>query len=164
MALAVSINYTFTDAKGKSSLCKIRVPSGFSIDQYGQFAIAMAQLVANLSDGAITDVSVGIPVSLSGATIRASALGIADVAKKALFSLASAVTGLFSKVFVPTYNEANTTTGSDEINAADADIAAYVAVLESGITTGGETVTPQDVRGNDIVDVPQMREIFRQFG
>lgn len=164
MALAVTVNYTFTDAKGKSSLAKIRVPTGFSINQYTEFAIAMGQLVADLSDGAITDISVGIPVNLSGATIRASALGIADVAKKALFSLASSVTGLFSKVFVPTYNEANTTTGSDEINAADAEIAAYVAVLEAGITTGGETVQPIDVRGNDIVDVPQMREIFRKFG
>jgi hypothetical protein len=164
MALAVTVNYTVTDAKGKSSLCKIRVPSGFSLNQYGEFAVAMGQLVANICDGAITDISVGIPVNLSAATIRASALGIADIAKKALFMMSSAVVGLFSKVFVPTYNEANTTTGSDEINAADADIAAYVAVLEAGITTGGETVTPIDVRGNDLTDVGEMREIFRKFG
>lgn len=164
MALAVTVNYTFTDAKGKSSMCKVRVPTGFSLTQYGEFAVAMGQLVANLSDGAITDISVGIPVNLSGATIRGAALSFADVAKKALFMAASSVSGLFAKFFIPTFDEANVTSGSDEINAADADIAAYVAVIESGITTGGETVQPIDVRGNDIADVTEMREIFRKFG
>lgn len=164
MALAVTVNYTFTDAKGKSSICKIRVPTGFSLNQYSEFAVAMAQLVANLSDGAITDISVGVPVNLSGATIRGAALNFADVAKKALFTARSAIAGLFAKFNIPTFDETNVTSGSDEINAADADIAAYVAVLESGITTGGETVQPIDVRGNDLVDVIGMREIFRKFG
>lgn len=82
MALAVTVNYSFIDAKGKSSSTKVRVPSGFSVAQYTEFAIAMGQLMSNLSDGAITEISVGIPVDLSGATIRAAANNVADVAKK----------------------------------------------------------------------------------
>lgn len=164
MALAVTVNIVTTDQKGKSSLTKIRVPSGFSINQYAQFAQAIAQLVANLSDGGITEVSVSLPISLSGATIRGAALAFADIAKKALFFARSAVTGLFGKFFVPTYDETNTVSGSDAINVVDPDVAAYIAILENGVNVSGEIVQPIDLRGNDLVDVTQAREIFRKFG
>lgn len=161
MALAVTINFTITDAKGKSAITKVRVPTGFSINQYSLFAVAMAQLVTNLSEGSITEITVGMPLSLSGATIRGAAVNIANVFKKAIFVAKSAITGLGTKFFFPTYNESNTVTGSDDVDAADADVAALVAIIEGGVNTGGEIVQPIDMRGNDLVDVTEMREIFR---
>lgn len=164
MALAVTINYSFIDAKGKSSSTKVRVPSGFSVAQYTEFAIAMGQLMSNLSDGSITEISVGIPVDLSGATIRAAANNVADVAKKALFMMTGAIAGLFSKIFVPTFDESNTTSGSDSIDRADPDISAFVAILETGVNVGGINVGPVDMRENAITTVTDQREIFRKFG
>lgn len=164
MALAATINVTIADAKGKSSITKIRVPNGFTITQYAEAGVALAQLIANLSEGVITEVSVSLPVSLSGATIRAAAMSIADVAKKALFMARSSITGLFGKFFIPTYNEINTVSGSDQLNDADADVAALVAIIENGINVSGVFIQPCDLRGNDLVDVSEAREIFRKFG
>jgi hypothetical protein len=164
MALAVTCNFTVTDSKGKSSLTKVRVPTGFSISQYGEFAEAMAQLIANMQDGAITEVTVGLPVSLSGATIRATAIGIADVAKKLFLNVRSAVSGLFGKFNIPTYNEVNTVSGSDAADIVDPDIAALIAIVENGINVSGETIQPIDLRGNDLADVVEAREIFRKSG
>jgi hypothetical protein len=164
MALAVSLNFTVLDAKGKSSITKIRVPTGFSVTQYAEAASALAQLIANLSEGAITDVSVSLPLSLSGATIRATALGIADVAKKALFVARTAVAGLFTKWNFPTYDEVNSVAGSDDVNEADTEVAAMIAILEDGINVSGTIVTPRDARGNLIDSVSEAREIFRKFG
>lgn len=165
MALAVTINFSFLDEKGKSSVTKIRVPSGFSINQYVEFATAMGQLVGNLSDGAITDISISLPINLSGATIRAAAENWADVAKKALFMVSSAVTGLVSKFFFPTYDESNgnTVDGTDQLDVADPEVAAMIGLIENGVNVSGEIIQPIDLRGNDLVNVTQAREIFRKF-
>lgn len=157
---AVSFNFTITDSKGKSSVTKVRTPSGFSVSQYSEFGIAMAQVLTNMSDGVLTDVSIGIPLDLSGATIRAVAAAGADVAKKMLLSATSAVSGLFARFHIPTYDEDHTTTGSDSVDMADAEVAALIAVIEAG--SGG--VLPVDRRGNDLEDVTQAREVFRKFG
>ena len=160
---AASVNFTILDAKGKSSITKIRIPTGFTIAQYASFAVAMGQLIANLSEGAITEMSVSLPLTLSGATIRATAIGIADVAKKALFIVRSSVAGLFAKFFAPTYNEVNTVSGSDQLDAADPDVAAYVAILEGGINVGGQVIDPRDLRGQTLDTATEAREIFRKF-
>jgi len=164
MALAITANFTILDAKGKSSLTKIRFPTGFSLSQYLEAATALAQLAAKISNGVITEVSIGVPLSLSGATIRATALSIADVAEKALFIVRSSIAGLFARFSIPTYNEDNTVDGSDDVDQVDADIAAYISVVEDGVNVSGFTVFPQDLRGNNLDVVTEAREIFRRFG
>lgn len=161
---AVSVNFTILDGKGKSSITKIRIPTGFTVDQYIAFAQAFAQLVANVINGTITDVSISLPISLSGATIRAVAGIIADVAKKAIFIVRSSVVGLFTKFFFPTYNEINTVVGSDDLDDADPDVAALIAIVEDGVNVSGTIVTPRDLRGNPLDTVTETREIFRRFG
>jgi hypothetical protein len=159
MALAVTVNFTITDSKGKSAVTKVRVPTGFTLADYSQFAIAMGSLIAAVSDGVITDISVGIPLSLSGATIRAVANTTADIAKKALLSAVSAVAGLFTRFNIPTYDESHTVTGSDAIDTSDPDVSALIAVYEAGV--GG--LVPVDARNNDVADVQVAREVFRKF-
>lgn len=160
---AVSINFTILDAKNKSSKTSIHVPTGFSIAQYAGFATQMAQLIALISDGQITEVSVSLPLNLSGATIRAAAVVTADIFKKLFLQARSSVTGLIGKFFIPTYDEANTLAGSDQANQADTEIAALISVIENGVNVSGEVVQPVDLRGNDLVDVSIAREVFRKF-
>lgn len=164
MAHAVRVNFSFQDKKGKTSHTSVYVPTGFSINQYLEFGVAMAQIMGNLSDGAITEVSVSLPINLSGATIRAAALGIADVAEKLLIMAKTAVGNFFARFNIPTYNEANTIVGTDEADTADADIAALIAIIENGVDISGEVIQPIDVRGNDLDEVTSAREIFRKSG
>ena len=164
MALAVTVNFTVLDAKGKSSVCKVHVPLGFSLPQYGEFAVAMAQLISAISHGSITEVSVGVPLSLAAATIRTVAIATANIAEKGLFIVRSGIAGLFARFNIPTYNEAKSVPGSDDIDDANVDVAAFNAILEDGVTTAGGLINPQDVRGNDLSAVTQSREIFRRSG
>ena len=160
---AVSINFTFKDAKNKSRVTKIRVPTGFNPAQYVEFAEAFAQILANLSDGAITEISIGIPLDISAATIQLIAGTLADVAKKAFFGAISSVQGLFAKFIIPTYDESHSVTNSDDIDDADPDIAAYIALMEVGTTVNTFPIYPVDKYGNGLDDVNVAREQFRRF-
>lgn len=161
--MAVTINFTFKDAKNKSRITKVRVPTGFSPSQYMEFAIAMGQILANLSDGSITEISVGIPLDLSAATIKGVAVGAADVAKKVFFGALSSVSGLFAKFIMPTFDESYTVSGTDDVDVADPDIAAVIALVESGGTFGGFAVRVKDKYDNNLDDVNIAREQFRRF-
>lgn len=160
---AVSVHFTILDAKGKSSRTTVHVPTGFSLSQYTQFGTAMAQLIANISEGQITEVSVSFPVDLSGAALRAAALVGADIFKKLFVQARSAVAGLLAKFNIPTYDESNTVSGSDALNEADPDALLLIALVETGANISGEIIQPVDLRGNDLEDVSIMREIFRKF-
>lgn len=161
--LAVSLNFTIIDGKGKTSTTKIRVPTGFTPAQYVEAAEGFAQLMLNMSEGAITDISVSLPVNLSGATLRSVPLAIADIAKKALFTVASSVTNLFARFNIPTFDEQYTVPASDDLDMVDANVAAYVAVIEDGVNVSGTFIQPCDLRGNDLASVREAREVFRKF-
>lgn len=161
--LAVSLNFTIIDGKGKTSTTRIRVPTGFTPAQYVEAAEGFAQLMLNMSEGAITDISVSLPVDLSLATLRAVPLAIADIAKKALFTVASSVVGLYARFNIPTFDEQFTVPASDDLDMVDANVAAYVGVIENGINVSGTFIQPCDLRENDLADVREAREIFRKF-
>ncbi len=168
MALAVSVTFNFVDSKGKTSTTKIRVPTGFSVAQYTEFAIAAAQLLTNGSLAKITSVSFAVGVDLSGATIRSAAQGAADIAQKMLIVIRSSISGLFARLNIPTANEAKVLDSSDAFDTSDSAIAALITALEDGIsvplpTTGTVTVTPRDRRENPLDTVSEVRETFRRI-
>lgn len=158
MARAIDVTFTIRDDKLKTSKTVVHVPTGFSIAQYAEFAIAMGQVIADMLDGEIVDISVSMPINLSGATIRAVAQVTADIAKKVIFGLGSAVAGLFGRQNIPTYDEEFTFPNSDGIDFAETEMAAYIALLETGSGTA-----PVLSRGQDITEVTYGREVFRKF-
>lgn len=160
---AVGVHFTILDAKGKSSKTVIHVPTGFSIAQYLAFGTAMAELISQIAEGQITEVSVSYPLNLSGATIRVAALAAADIFKKAFFQARSAVSGLLGKFNIPTYDEVNNVINSDQIDMADTQVAALVSIIEDGVNVSGEIVQPIDLRGNDLVEVSLARYVHRKF-
>lgn len=163
MPLAVSVTFTFLDDKDKSSSTKIRVPNGFSLADYGEFAVGAAQVLANLSTARMTNCSFSATLDLSSATIRAAASLGADIAEKALFVVRSTVNGLFARFNIPTLNDAKVLDGTDQLDTADPDVAAMIAIIENGIDLGGANfIQPVDLRGNDLDEVSQTREVFRR--
>lgn len=155
MELAVTINFTIADARGRSAVTKVRVPTGFSVSQYTEFAIAMGNIILAMTDGVMTNISIGVPLSLSGATIRATANGLADVAEKFLMIARTTVAGLLARFSIPTADQSLQTGSGDGIDESDTNVAAYIAILEGG--SGG--VTPTDKRDNDITDVSTVRMV-----
>jgi hypothetical protein len=162
MVLAASLVFTLQDNKGKSSSTKIHIPTTFSLSQMLEAGTAFAQLIANLSSAKITNVSLSVGVDLSSATIRAVAAATSDVFQKALLVAQSAVAGLKARFNIPTLDESKVIDGTDQIDLADADVAAVVTALEDGIVVGGVTITPRDMRGDLLSQVTLAREIFRK--
>lgn len=162
MALAVSIRFDFVDGKGKTSFTKIRVPNGFSVAQYTEFAQAMCQLLTNLTQASITRAGFSVGLNLSTATIKATPNVFSDIAQKVMFGFSTALAGFRTKVKLPALNEDKVTTGSDAINQADPAVAAFIAAMENGIVVTGGTISPTDQRGNDINNTDYAKELFRK--
>lgn len=160
MPLAVSIRFSFVDNKGKTSFTKINVPNGFSIANYIEFGQGMAQLLTNISEGQITGASATFNMDLSGAGLKSVASGLADAGQKAFFIFRSAVTGFTKRMFVPTLSELKVVAGSDDIDQADLDVAAFITAMEDGIVVTGGTISPTDSRAQDLVAVSSAKENF----
>lgn len=163
MALAVSIRYDFIDDKGKSSHTKIRVPNGFSLSDYAEFATLMGNIISSLCDGRITKIGICVGVDLSGATIKAVATAVSDVAQKAYAQFATAAQGFRSRMKIPALDETLVIAGSDAIDQANANVTTFISAMENGLAvTGPATISPCDDRENDITDTTTLRELFRK--
>ena len=162
MGLAISVRFDFVDNKGKPSFTKVRVPLGFTISQYIEFGQGMAQLMANISTGQITRASFCAGLDLSGATIKGTPSGLSDIAQKGLFGFSTSVAGFRTKMKIPAISETKVVAGSDTIDQADVDVAAFITAMENGIVVTGGTISPTDQRENDIVSTDYSRELFRK--
>ena len=163
MALAVSIRYDFRDDKGKTSHTKIRVPNGFALSDYVQFAQSMGQLISDISAGVITRASICIGIDLSTSTLKAAATAFSDIAQKVFFQFNTALAGFRAKMKIPTLKETLVLPGTDAVDQANVDVAAYIAAMENGIAVSGlATISPSDGRENDIVSTAFVREVFRK--
>jgi hypothetical protein len=162
MALAVTMQVDFVDSKNKSSSTKIRIPTGLTIDQFVEFAQDALQLIANINICRITGASLNFGLDLSGATLTNVQNVLADIGSKAKMVYNSAVAGLRAVFNIPTFDEDNlVTAGTDQIDIADTDVAAFLTGIEEGydLTTGG-VMAPVDKRDNDLTTPTVTRSIF----
>lgn len=163
MALAVALRIDYIDDKGDTSFSKIRVPTGFSVAQYTEFAVAFCQFVADTSACQLTGASLTFGIDLSGLGLKAAAASVADVFQKGYFAFTSAAAGFFKRFRIPTFNESKVSAGSDNINTVDADVAAFINANVNGIAvTGPLTIQPMTERGHDLTALSEAREVFRK--
>jgi hypothetical protein len=155
MAFAFIAQIDMVDAKNKKSFTRIRIPTTFTIAQMTTFVQDSAQAVTNISGCRVTGASIGLNFTLTG--LGAAAAAAADVASKAFFQVKSAVAGFFAKFAIPTFDEDTlVVAGTDEIDTANAAVATFVALIE----TGNGTIAPVDKYGNDLTDTYVSREQF----
>lgn len=162
MALAVTINFGFLDEKGGKSSTKIRVPNGFSIAQYVEFAQAAAQVLANVSTGQVTSASVCVGLDLSSATIKASVLAGADRFQKAFFQFGTSVAGFFARLRLPAFWENKIAAGSDSVDQTDVDVQSFISMYEDGLVVTGGTVQPTNGRTHDVTALQFAKQSFRR--
>jgi hypothetical protein len=162
MALAVTVRFDFVDGKNKTSFTKIRVPNGFSIAQYGEFARAMGQLMSNISKARVTSSSITFSVPLDGLSLKLVASIFSDVAQKGYFAFSTLVSGFAKRLRLPTFDETKISVGSDSVDTADLAVAAFIAAMENGIVVTGGTISPCDERQNNIQSLIEAREVFRR--
>lgn len=165
MALAVTARFNFRDAKGRTSSTAVRLPTGNTTSQYVEFAQSIAQTIARFSNATMTSVSLCFGVDLSPYVLKVAAATIADVAQKLYLRLASAVSGVWKRLNIPTLDESLVVANSDRISLANNKILDLTTALTDGIQlTAGNTVIPVTARGDDITAALEAREVFRKFG
>jgi len=162
MALAVTVNIGFIDGKGDTSTTSVRVPTGFTLANYVEFAEDLAQLVSNIASSAITSVSLSFYVDLSALGLDTVASSVTSVAKKLFLQFSTAVTGFVAKTFIPGLRETQVGTGSDDVNQADVDVAPLLSAIEDGIVVTGGTMTFTNEREHDITATQLAKERFRR--
>lgn len=160
MALAFTLRFDFIDDKGKESFSKMRLPTGFTLAQYVEFGQAAAQLWSNVSQAAITGVSISFNVDLSGAALKTVASAVTSVAKKLWLRFQTAVTGFGAKTLFPGLRETQVIAGSGDVDQTDVDVAAVISLMEDGIAVTGGTMTFTNNRAHDITAVSSGTERF----
>lgn len=159
MAIAVTVNFTLQDDKGKTSRTSVRVPSTFSIADYKEFAQAFAQLIANVSTARITGASISLGVDLSSAGLKTVAAAVSNVATK-MQGLWNTTSGIIAKWRVPSPHDTQVTAGSDDFDQADVSVAPVITAMEDGIAVTDGTMRFTNGRGDDVTSVSSLKQTF----
>ena len=159
MAIAPKIQLKITDNDGDAANTAIHVPSGFTIAQYGTFADAYANAVDDIALGRVDPKgTMTIPVDISALT--GNTLDPAsDVEQIAAFQFIAA-DGELVDINVPGLLLADVVAGTDGLNTADTEIAAFVTLIE----TGDGVVAPSTVSESDITTLVYARKETRASG
>lgn len=159
MPIAPKIRFQVKDNDGDPANTEIHVPSGFTVAQYGTFANDYANAVDDIVLGAVqTKATMTIPVDISALT--GNTLDPAsDVEQVAAFQFLD-TNGEPVDVNIPGLLLADVVAGTDGLNTADTEIAAFITLME----TGNGTIAPSSVSEADIVSTLYARKETRASG
>lgn len=153
---------TVQDQAAKSSTSTLYVASGLTQAQYEEGLQALAQLIDPVLSGRILALRYAIPVDISGLTGNIAA-GTSDVEEVGQFIFRTANNDPV-EVNLPCINDTASAAGSDDLDQADANIAAFISMMEDGLAVTGGTIIPTDFEGIDIASVETARERVRNSG
>ncbi len=161
MAISPKIIFSIKDNKGKVSTTEVKIPTGITLSNMIEFAGDMAVLIDAITTGVIVGVSIGISVDTSALGLTGAAGSTADVEEKGRFQFQTAG-GFYTYVNVPCWSDTDVVAGSDAIDQADVDVAAFIAAMVSGLTLIDlSVVQPTDAREDDITVLSSAFERFR---
>lgn len=163
--MAFTITYSITDGKGKQSTTEVNLPSTTAFTDVLLFASQMAVLLDDMIAGRIERIGITATVDMSTLTslIKQTAGTTSDVEEGGRFNFRTA-NGFFTAMRIPTFLEDKIVTGTDVVDVADTDVAAYLTAMRTGINLtaagGSGTIQPADKRDEDIVSLDSATESF----
>lgn len=155
----VSAFISVLDAPGSESIMRLHVPNNTELGNFKTFIQNTAVLIDALIKGRITNLSIGIGVDLPGG-IKTAADATADVEEGARF-IFNALNGGSFRMRIPTFDEAKMVTGSDLVNTADTDVAAFVTQIVDGQTISLQAQHPSAADESDIVSLASAKSAFQ---
>jgi len=159
VAIAPNINLKITDNDGDPANTGIHVPSGLTIAQYAAFANAYANAVDDIVLGRVDPKgTMTIPVDISALTGN-TLDPTSDVEQIAAFQFLD-TNGEPVDINVPGLLLADVVAGTDGLNTADTEIAAFVTLIEDG----NGVVAPTSVAEADITTLIYARKETRASG
>lgn len=159
---APQIIYTVIDDSGERGTTAINLPTGFTLSQFSQFGVAMATFLDAVLGGRVESAEMCFGVNISFLTSNV-ALSTSDVKEIGAFLFRT--TDAFPvHVNIPCLDELLVASGSDDIDIANVDVAAFITAMENGIVTTGGTISPCDVEEVTVFGLDYARERFRASG
>lgn len=140
MAIAASIVTVISDAAGKQSDYTAYLPTSLNLTQFREFGQAMAVAVDAFIHGRLDSVTLKIDGDISGLTNN-TAEADSDVEDVGFFEYQTAE-GRSVKMNLPGVKEAAIVDGSYDLDTAQADVAAFDAMMRNGIAVTGGTAIP----------------------
>ena len=150
---------TIEDEKGKSSDTTVNLPTTFTLANYTEFAVALAEAVNGVIGGVIRQAMIFLNIDVSGVGNNPAPLAGTDVEEKGFLQFATNE-GTFVNLNVPAFNEGLTVAGSDDIDLNDVAVQALTDAMLSGISVTGGTIIPCDIDENDLTSVVIAREAY----
>jgi len=163
MAIPYGIKVQIRDASGDIATTEFYVTNTHTLVQYNLAAEPLVETLDGVIGGVIEDAVLNIPVSMAALTNNTIG-GASDVGDLGQFAFRTAENRPV-KVNVPGIIETLVASGSDDIDQAQTDVAAFIAAMEDGIlVTGAILVAPSNVGEGDITTVSYARERFKNRG
>jgi hypothetical protein len=159
--MPIEIVYEIRDRRNKKATTSVRIVDATEA-QTDAFANAWADAIDNLIGGVIRAASALIGVDISGLSSNVAS-STSDVEEIAEFDFRTAA-GNKVLVTIPAILETLVDNDTGELNQAAPAVAAFIAMMEDGITAGGTLVQPCDVGNEDIVSTRYARERSRNSG
>jgi len=159
MAIAPKIRIKISDNDNDPANTEIHVPSGFTIAQYATFANDYANAIDDIALGRVDPKgTMTIPVDISGLTGNTVDPN-SDVEQVAAFQFID-TNGEPVDINIPGLLLADVVAGTDGLDTADTEIAAFITLIE----TGNGTVAPCSVSEADITSTLYARKETRASG
>lgn len=162
MALTYGLTYTLTDDSGESATFTISLPTAFSLAQFTEFGRAMAVFVDDIVSGLLSRCELSIGVDLSALTGNTAAAG-GDVQEINSYQFVTAV-GRPVNINIPGTDETDVSPNSDDLNTIDAQQAAFINAMVTGIAVTSGTIAPCDIDSESITALVYAREAARASG
>ncbi len=162
MAEPIELTGTYTDQANKKATNTLYLAAGLTIAQFTEGIQALSSLIDAVLGAIINGLQFTVAIDLSGLTSN-EASTTSDVEEVGEFIF---TTGQNRPVIVnlPGILDTFSPAGSDNLDLADSDIAAFVTAIEDGIVVTGGTIIPCDVDQNDITELVTARERVRNTG
>jgi len=161
----IRVTYTIADAQVPVQYSNIsfNLPvTGLTGGQREEFALAFAQVLDDIIDGAIVKISLTTLLDLPAGIKGAGDPG-ADVEEGAEFSWTTAV-GYPSTNRVPTFKESQFSEAGDskQVNQANTEVAAFINAVLLGLAVTGGQAQPCDSHNVDLTVLRGARSMFQK--
>lgn len=157
--MPIGVSFTVEDGKGAKSTTIIHIPSATALVDAQEFAVAVAQMLADLMGGGLVSVGVCYDIDISGLTDNGIAQN-SDVEDGARFGW-NVAGGFKASNRLGTFLETLYLPGTKQVDLTDPDVIAFVDVMVDGfVPISTLTVLPMDYRDADIEALDTALENF----
>lgn len=156
--MTYDLTYLVQDDKNLTSLITIPVPSQTAVADLLGALDAIGQLIMPLVKGGLKAAAVRIAGSVTGWDLT-DITANSDVQEIGTF-LFNTTGPVVKETNLPTFDETLLVANSKVVDTSDADVAAFITAMESGVTVNAHVIEPCNKHAEDILSIASARETW----